>query len=146
VFFSRVVVLVEVLMFATTLTLVMASLRAGIPTAAQLVAVVCAAVVVTLQVVSTSLRWSVRRPFSVDLRSARATPAPPLVMVGYSSRLALTTTITGLFFGVVSHASWQWAVLLALPFLLFSAYRLVGTSESWANPETRSRVVATVAS
>jgi hypothetical protein len=145
VFFSRVVVLVEVLMFATTLTLVMASLRAGIPTAAQLVAVVCAAVVVTLQVVSTSLRWSVRRPFSVDLRSARATPAPPLVMVGYSSRLALTTTITGLFFGVVSHASWQWAVLLALPFLLFSAYRLVGTSESWANPETRSRVVATVA-
>lgn len=145
-FFSRAVVLTEVLLFATTLTLAMASLRAGTPTSGQLVAVLCAALVVTLQVVSTSLRWSVRRPFAVDLRSARATPAPPLVMVGYSSRLALTTTITGLFFGVVSHAPWQWAVLLAMPFLLFSAYRLVGTAESWADPETRSRVIATVAS
>jgi hypothetical protein len=146
VFLSRVIVLLEVLLFATTLTLVMASLRAGIPTLDQLVAVLCATIVVTFQVVSTSLRWSVRRPFSVDMRSARATPAPPLVMVGYSSRLALTTTVTGLLFGVVSHVPWQWAVLLALPFLLFSAYRLVGTAESWASPEIRSRVIATVAS
>ncbi len=146
VFASRVVVLVEVLLVATFLTLALASLRAGVPTVAQFVAVLTAGVVVTLQVVATSLRWSVRRPFSVDMRSARATPAPPLVMVGYSAKLALSTTMTGLLFSVAALTDWRLAVLLALPFVLFSAFRLVGTAEEWATPELRSRVVATVAS
>ena len=145
-FASRVLVLVEVLLLATGLTLLMGSLRAGTPTTSQLVGVICCAAVVTLQVVATSLRWSVRRPFAVDLRSARATPAPPVVMVGYSARLALTTTLTGMVFGAASYASWPFPVLLALPFLLFSAAKLVSTAEAWADPETRSRVVATVAS
>jgi hypothetical protein len=146
VFASRVVVLVEVLLLATFLTLLMASLRAGVPTRSEVLAVCCAAVVVSLQVVATALRWSVRRPFAVDLRSARATPAPPLVMVGYSSRLALSTTMTGLVFSLTARGSWQWPLLIALPFLLFSIYKLLGTAEEWANPETRCRVVATVAS
>jgi hypothetical protein len=146
VFTARVVVLVEVLLLATGLTLLLGSLRAGSPTASQLASVLCCASVVTLQVVATSLRWSVRRPFSVDLRSARATPAPPVVMVGYSARLALTTTLTGMLFGAASYASWGFPVLLALPFVLFSAAKLVSTADGWANPETRSRVVATVAS
>ena len=98
------------------------------------------------QVVSASLRWSIRRPFSVDLRSARATPAPPLVMVGYSARLALSTTMVGIFFSVLARVSWEWSVLCALPMLLFSAWRLVRTAERWADPDTRCRVVATVAS
>jgi hypothetical protein len=147
VFGSRVFVLVEVLLLATFLTLTLASLRAGLPTTSQLAAVACAAVVVSLQVVGASLRWSVRRPFSVDMRSARATPAPPLVMVGYSSRLALSTTLTGMLFTVTARLSeWQWSLMIALPFVLFSAYKLVGTSNEWANPEVRSRVIATVAS
>jgi hypothetical protein len=146
VFTARVVVLVEVLLLATGLTLLLGSLRAGSPTASQLASVLCCASVVTLQVVATSLRWSVRRPFSVDLRSARATPAPPVVMVGYSARLALTTTLTGMLFGAASYASWGFPVLLALPFVLFSAAKLVATADGWADPETRSRVVATVAS
>ena len=45
-----------------------------------------------------SMRWSIARPFAVDLRSARATPAPPVVMAGYSARLAVATTFTGLIF------------------------------------------------
>jgi hypothetical protein len=147
VFGSRVFVLVEVLLLATFLTLTLASLRAGLPTVSQLAAVVCAAVVVSLQVVGASLRWSVRRPFSVDMRSARATPAPPLVMVGYSSRLALSTTLTGMLFTITARLSdWHWSPMIALPFVLFSAYKLVGTSHEWANPEVRSRVIATVAS
>jgi hypothetical protein len=101
---------------------------------------------VCVQVVATSLRWSVKRPFAVDMRSARATPAPPLVMVGYSSRLALSTTMTGLVFSATARVSWQWSVLLALPFLLLSAYRLLSTSRRWADPEVRCRVVTTVAS
>ncbi len=146
VFASRVVVLCEVLLFATALTLVLASLRAGLPSFDEVVAVLCSAVVVVLQVVSRSLRWSVSRPYAVDMRSSRATPAPPLVMVGYSSRLALSTTLTGLVFAVTARAGADWSVVVALPFVLFSAYRLVGASEAWADPDTRCRVVSTVAS
>jgi len=67
-------------------------------------------------------------------------------MVGYSARLALTTTLTGMVFGAASYGSWPWPVLLSLPFLLFSAARLVATADAWADPEVRSRVIATVAS
>jgi hypothetical protein len=146
VFTSRVYVLLEVLLAATAGTIVLASLRAGLPGTAELAAVLAGSVVVSAQVVSASLRWSVRRPFPVDLRSARATPAPPLVMVAYSSRLALSTTIVGLFFALLARTSWEWSVLTALPFVLLSAYRLVRTAHLWADPVRRSMVVATVAS
>ncbi len=145
-FVSRAIVLVEVLLFATVMTLVLATFRAGPATPSQLVGVLLCALVVTLQVVATSLRWSVKSPFAVDMRSARATPAPPVMMVGYSARLALTTTLTGMLFGISTYGSWQWPVLLALPFLLYSLAKLVGTAGAWANPTTRSMVVATVAS
>jgi hypothetical protein len=145
-FATRVLALVEVLALATATTLVMASLRAGLPTPGQLIGVLCSAAVVILQVVATSLRWSVTNPFPVDLRSARATPAPPLVMVGYSAKLALTTTVTGMLFGVSGSAPWPVSVLLALPFLAYSGYRLSSTSRRWATPAVRARVVATVAS
>jgi hypothetical protein len=146
VFTSRVLVLVEVLLVATAGTLLLAALRAGLPDEDEVAAVVACALVVVVQVVSASLRWSVRRPFAVDLRSARATPAPPLVMVGYSARLALSTTLVGMFFSVLARVSWEWSVLFALPMLLFSLWRLVRTANAWAEPVTRSHVVATVAS
>ena len=82
--------------------------------------------------VATSLRWSVRSPYAVDLRSSRATPAPPLVMVGYSSRLALSTTFTGLLFGVTRVAPWTYSVVLAVPFLLWSGLKLFRTANRWA--------------
>jgi hypothetical protein len=110
------------------------------------VAVLCASVVVTVQVVATALRWSVRAPYAVDLRSSRATPAPPLVMVGYSAKLALTTTFTGMLFNVTSGAPWVWSLVLAAPFLLWSAAKLYRTARAWSDPPTRSRVIATVAS
>ncbi len=97
-FYSRAVVLMEVLLCSATATLLLASLRAGRPTVAEVVALLCATLVVTLQVVSAGMRWSIARPFAVDLRSARATPAPPVVMAGYSARLAVATTFTGLIF------------------------------------------------
>ena len=146
VFVSRCWVLVEVLLVATLGTLLMAALRAGLPSASELAAVCAGGLVVVAQVVSASMRWSVRRPFSVDLRSARATPAPPLVMVGYSARLALSTTFVGIFYSVLAHVPWEWSVLCALPLLLLSAWRLVRTANAWAAPDTRCRVVTTVAS
>ena len=145
-FVSRALVLLEILLVATLVTLLMAALRAGVPTPSQLAAVVCAGVVVTVQVVATALRWSVKHPYAVDLRSSRATPAPPLVMVGYSSRLAISTTFTGLLFNMLSAAPWLWSLLLALPFLLWSGVRLYRTSAAWVDPQTRSRVIATVTS
>ena len=146
VFVSRVAVLLEILLFATGSPCCWRSLRAGLPTVSQLVAVLCATVVVTVQVVATSLRWSVRRPYAVDLRSSRATPAPPLVMVGYSSRLALSTTFTGLLFNVTSRAPWTYSLVLrrAVPDLVGG--QACRTANAWSDPAVRSRVVATVAS
>jgi hypothetical protein len=144
VFASRTLVLIEVLLVATAGTTLLASLRAGVPSAAEAAAVACCAVVVVLQVVSASLRWSVRRPFAVDLRSARATPAPPLVMVGYSSRLALSTTFVGLLFSGLARTGPVLSLLVALPLVLLSAWRLTRTARAWGRPEVRSSVITTV--
>ncbi|MDX6323895.1 MAG: hypothetical protein QOK15_249 [Nocardioidaceae bacterium] len=144
-FASRALVLLEVLLVATAGTLVMAALRAGLPSGAELTAVVAAALVVVVQVVSASLRWSVRRPFSVDLRSSRATPAPPLVMVAYSARLAVSTTFVGILFAALARLPWAWSVAVAVPKLLLSAWRLRRTASRWAEPVTRCHVVTTVA-
>ena len=145
-FGSRVLVLIEVLALAIGITLALGSMRAGPPSAAELAAVLGASVVATLQVVSGSLRWSVRRPYAVDLRGARATPAPPLVMVGYSTRLALVSTSTGLLFASAAMAPWYWAVVVAVPLSAVSLWRLTRTARAWDDPLTRGGVVATVAS
>ena len=144
-FTSRVLVLLEILLVSTAFTLLVASLRAGVPTPTQLVVVLCAAVVVTVQVVATALRWSVRRPHAVNLRSARATPAPPLAMVGYSARLAVSTTVTALVLEA-SATTWWLPLLVAVPFLAWSTGKLLLTASAWSDPATRSRVVAVVAS
>ena len=143
-FASRAWVLAEVLALTTLVTLAAASLRAGPASVGELVAVGCCSLVVVVQVVSASLRWSARRPFAVDLRSARATPAPPLVMVGYSVRLAGSTTLVGLLFSGLTAVPPVWSVLVAVPFLLVSSARLLATARRWAEPTTRSEVLATV--
>jgi hypothetical protein len=142
---SRVLVLLEILLASVAVTLLLASLRAGVPTVSELAAVLCGSVVVSVQVVATALHWSVRHPYAVDLRSARATPAPPLVMVGYSARLAVATTFTGLLFTITSRLPWGWSLLVCVPFLLWSAVKLHGTNAAWGVPEVRSGVIATVA-
>ena len=93
------------------------------------------------------MRWSSSAPFAVDLRSSRATPAPPAMMVAYSSRLALCTTVTGLLFS----GRWRrpptggsrrcsrcrsWAG---------RGLRLLRSAATWADPPQRARVVTTVA-
>lgn len=146
VFAARVWVLGEVLLIATALTLVVAGLRAGgLPTPTELAALVTTLVVVSLQVVARSMHWSVRRPFAADLTSARATPAPPLAMVGYSAYLALTATVTGMVFSTTAQADGpQWALVLAVPFVLVAVRRLRITAREWATPAVRGRVIATV--
>ncbi|QZY29033.1 hypothetical protein [Nocardioides coralli] len=146
VFAVRALVLAEFLGVASLVTIVLASLRAGVPTLAELTAVACTVTVVTVQVVGAALRWSDQRPYSVDLRSARATPAPPVVMVGYSARLALSTTLTGLLFsGLARVPDPTISLLVAVVFLAWSSWRLVRTRRRWVDPVARARVVTAVA-
>ena len=145
-FFSRVVVLFEVLLASAAVTLVLAALRAGRPTAIELVAVLCSTLVVAAQVVSAGMRWSIARPFAADLRSARATPAPPVVMAGYSARLAMVTTCTGLVFsGLAQLGDVRLALSVTVLLLVISSVRILESRRRWSDPVVRSRVIAVVA-
>ncbi len=146
VFGARAYVLAEFLLAASLATVALAAVRAGVPNLSELMALVCTLVVVTIQVVAASLRWSAQHPFAVDLRSARATPAPPLSMVGYSTRLAVSTTLTSLVFSGLSRVpDWRIPVLIAVPFVCWSLFRLNRTYRLWLNPVDRARIITTVA-
>lgn len=145
VFWARALVLAEFLLAASVTTVALGGLRSGVPAPAEAAALLGALVVVTLQVVGASMRWSLRHPYAVDLRSARATPAPPVRMVGYSARLALTTTVTGLVFSALASLDDPALVLLlAVPPACWSALRLVRTSRRWVDPVERAGVIVAV--
>lgn len=145
VFDARAWVLAEFLLSASALTVLIAGLRAGVPTPAEFTAMLASVLVIALQVVAASMRWSILHPYAADLRSARATPAPPLAMVGYSARLAASTTVTGLVFSGLARADdWRVPALLAVPFLCWSAGRLLRARRRWSDAERRADVVLTV--
>jgi hypothetical protein len=145
-FYAKVIVLFEVLLAAAAVTILLAAMRAGAPTSAELCSTLAAALVVATQVVATSMKWSVERPFAVEMRSARATPAPPVVMASYSARLAVKTTLAGLIFsGTALAPDWRIPALVAVPVLCWSGWRLVRTANLWAIPEVRARVISVVA-
>jgi hypothetical protein len=145
-FVSRSYVLLEVLLSSAAVTMVLAALRAGRPTAPELTALICSMLVVSTQVVAAGMRWSIARPFAVDLRSARATPAPPVVMAGYSARLALATTVTGLIFsGLAEVSDLRYAIGVSVVLLAWSLFRLERAAQRWDDPVIRSRVISVVA-
>lgn len=146
VFVSRSLLLAEVTVSAVLVAVVLAAVRAERPTAAVVAALLCALVVITLQVVATCARWSIRNPHVMDLRSARAVPAPPAVMLGYSARLALGTTLTAMIFSGLSAVTNPWlAPIVSVPFLVWSSVRLWKASRAWRRPLDRSVVITTVA-
>lgn len=138
-------VLAELLLVSLVPAIALGALRAGTPTLAELAALASAVVVTVVFVAGRCLRWSVTKPYPADLRGARATPAPPLAMVGYSARLAFTTTILGLLFYATSTGSWLWSVLLATPMVLLAGSDLAHTARRWESAETRAVVLAAVA-
>ncbi|RLV48003.1 hypothetical protein D9V37_18045 [Nocardioides mangrovicus] len=146
-FTARVWVLAEVLLATALLTVTLGATRAGRPTPEQLLSVVAVLVVVTGQVLSASMRWSVDHPYAVDMRSARATPAPPVVMVGYSTRLALSTTVVGLVFsGLAEVADGTTLILQVAAFLLLiSVFRIYRARSRWLDPAVRAKIVVTIA-
>jgi hypothetical protein len=145
-FDARAWVLAEFLGAAALLTVLVGALRAGLPSSYELAALLGTLLVVLVQVVGASLRWSIKHPYPVNLRSARATPAPPAAMVGYSARLATSTTFTGLVFSGCAHVpDWGLSVIVAIPCLLWSGARLARARIRWEDPVTRAIVVTTTA-
>ena len=144
---ARAIVLAETVAAPMALTLVLAVSRVRTtPTRAEVVALACATLVITAQVVSRSMDWAVRHPYAADLRGVRATPAPPAVMAGYSARLAITTTLTGIAYGAFGASGRvDLSLLLTAALSLFVARRVVGTVHRWDIPDIRSQVVTTVA-
>jgi hypothetical protein len=146
VFDARAWVITEFLTAAALITIGMGALRAGVPNESETAALLCTLVVVLLQVVGAAMRWSIAHPYPADLRSARATPAPPVAMVGYSARLAVSTTFTSLFFSACAKApDWQLSLIVAIPCVMWSGVRLVRTARRWEDPMVRARVVTTTA-
>ncbi|WP_203338263.1 hypothetical protein [Nocardioides limicola] len=146
VFTARCWVLTEFVVLAALVSLAVAAVGAGVPTGGEVVALACTLVVVTTQAVGSGMLWSVRNPHAVDLRSARATPAPPVTMVGYSARLAVVTTLTGvLFAGLARFGAWELSLACATPLLLFALRRLVRARAEWLDSDRRAQVIATVA-
>jgi hypothetical protein len=100
---------------------------------------------VVLQVVATSMSWSVRRPFAVNLSSPRATPAPPGTMLGYAAKLSLTTTLTGLLFSGLGQIGLWWLTLaVAVPFGVWSSVRLWLARRRWLDHSRRAQIALTV--
>jgi hypothetical protein len=146
VFAARTVVLLELTGVSALLALLAVPLRSGPPGAVEAVAVGCAWLVAVVQVSAVAATWSVRSPYAVDLRSSRATPAPPAKMVGYSARLALTCTLTGMVFSALAQLPrWDLPVGVAVVFLGWSAVRLARARNLWTDPGVRARVVTSVA-
>ena len=122
------------------------AVRNGLPTMQIAIALIVCWLVVVVQVLAISMSWSVRRPYAVDLRSPRATPAPHAAMFGYAMKLSLVTTLTGMLFvgaagaaRVVAAARPRGAVPALVGVRLFRARR------RWLSAPARAEIALTVA-
>jgi hypothetical protein len=145
---ARLIVVTEVCLLAGLQAAAIGALRApGLPSAAEAAALAGALLASTAQVLGRCARWSLAHPYASQLRDARDHPAPPAAMAGYSARLALTTTFTGLAFSLC--ARWDLAVpavLLAVAACCLGARSVAAAMRHWNNPVERSRVIAAVSS
>ena len=146
VFDVRALVVAECMAAVSGVTVVLALLRNGLPPLVTGVAVASCWLVVLVQVLAIVMTWSVRSPYSVDLSSPRATPAPHAAMAGYAGRLSLVTTLTAMLFTGLAALPWAWApAVVAVPFLAWSTRRLLRARRRWLAGDERARVVLTVA-
>jgi hypothetical protein len=144
---ARLLLVAEVCLAGGALALGAACVRApGPPSPAEAVAVLGALAVTTAQVVARCAAWSVERPYTASLRDPRDQPAPPAAMAGYSARLAVTTTCTGLLFSLFAVAGEPVVTLVVVAGLLsLSALRIRRVARLWDDATVRTRVLATVA-
>ena len=144
---ARMITVAEVCLVGSGLALLAAMARArDLPSAAEVVALTAAVLAATAQVVSHCAVWSLERPYAAALREARDQPAPPAAMAGYSARLAVVTTVSGLTFSGLARVDAIGAMLaFGAAIVLLAGRRVAVVSRRWADPVVRSRVIATVA-
>ncbi len=144
---ARLIVLVQVCGGGAIVVVGAAALRAGqAPSAAELAAVVCAAITAVLQVISRCARWSIRRPFPAVLRSSRDAPAPPVSLAGYAVALSVATTLSATLFALAgSTGAVALPVAILLLFLISGTWSLRRAATAFESPAVRARVTATVA-
>jgi hypothetical protein len=146
VFDVRALVVAECMAMVSGVTVVLALVRNGLPPLVTGLSVAACWLVVLVQVLAIVMTWSVRSPYSVDLSSPRATPAPHGAMAGYAGKLSLVTTLTSMLFTALAALPWVWLpVAVAVPFLAWSTRRLLKARRRWLDPAERARVVLTVA-
>lgn len=146
VFDARTRVVAELLLGCVLVTVGLAAIRAGAPSVSELVALAVAVVVCVGQVTATAMSWSTHTPHQADMRSSRAIPAPPVVMMGYSTKLSLSTTLTCMVLGTLGATGHPGlAIGLAVPMLAWSAARLLRARRAWADPQVRALVTVVVA-
>ena len=146
IFDARALVTAECLVAVSAIPVLAGSVRNGLPTPQVAIAAVACWLVVVVQVLAISMSWSVRRPYAVDLRSPRATPAPHAAMFGYALRLSLITTLTGMVFvGAAGVTVWWLPLALVVPFLLWSGVRLFRARRRWLSAPARAEIALTVA-
>ena len=145
-FAARATVIAECMAVASGVTIVLATLRNGLPSLVTGLSVLACWLVVVVQVLAIVMTWSIRSPYGVDLSSPRATPAPHAAMAAYAGKLSLVTTLTALLFTGVAATPVVWLPLaVAVPFLAWSTVRLLRARRRWLAPAERARVVLTVA-
>ena len=146
IFDARALVTAECLLAVSAVPVLLGSVRNGLPSQQVAIALTACWLVVVVQVLAISMSWSVRRPYAVDLRSPRATPAPHAAMFGYAMKLSLVTTLTGmLFVGTAGVDVWWLPPAFAVPFLLWSAVRLFRARRRWLSAPARAEIALTVA-
>ncbi len=146
VFAARATVIAECMVAVSGVTILLAVVRNGLPPVVTGLSVLACWVVVVVQILATTMSWSIRSPYSVDLSSPRATPAPHASMAAYAGKLSLATTFTALLFTGVAAAPFAWLpVAAAVPFLVWSTVRFRRARRRWLAPAERARVVLTVA-
>ncbi|MEO5663531.1 MAG: hypothetical protein ABIR39_09620 [Nocardioides sp.] len=145
-FDARALVVAECLIVVSAVPVVVGSIRNGLPTQQVAISLTACWLVVVVQVLAIAMSWSVRRPYAVDLRSPRATPAPHAAMFGYALKLSLVTTLTGmLFVGSSGVDVWWLPLAMAAPFLVWSSVRLFRARRRWLSAPARAEIALTVA-
>jgi hypothetical protein len=145
---SKALVVVEICLLSAAVAVGLAGAGSGqLPTAGEAVSTIGALIASAMVVTAVALRQSVLRPHRADLRSARDTPAPPVVMAVHALRLTAVATLLCVLLGVaVQVGGAPTAVAAAVAAVALAAWHLVRTGARWADPDVRRQVVVRVAS
>ncbi len=144
---AKALVLTEVVLSSAVIAAVAGSLRSpGVPTPAELTAIVASAGGCTAVVVAVALKASIRRPHRADLNGPRDAVAPPGSLAMASTRLALPTAAVGFLLGAAAQTGFWWLPLaLSVPLLMVCGLSINRSVQRWNDPFTRARIVQVVA-